>query len=34
MDGRDIGSVVFSNAEYKFYLDASLKNDLREGGQN
>ncbi len=26
MDGRDIGSVVFPNAEYKFYLDASLKN--------
>ena len=26
MDGRDIGSVVFPNAEYKFYLYASLKN--------
>lgn len=26
MDGRDIGSVVFPNAEYKFYLCASLKN--------
>ena len=26
MDGRDIGSVVFPNAKYKFYLEASLKN--------
>ena len=26
MDGRDIGSIVFPNAKYKFYLDASLKN--------
>ena len=26
MDGRDIGSVVFPNAKYKFFLDASLKN--------
>ena len=25
MDGRDIGSVVFPNADVKFYLDASLK---------
>ena len=25
MDGRDIGTVVFPNAEYKFYLDASIK---------
>ena len=25
MDGRDIGTVVFPNAEYKFYLDASSK---------
>jgi cytidylate kinase len=25
MDGRDIGSVVFPNAEYKFYIDASIK---------
>ena len=24
IDGRDIGSVVFSNAKYKFYIDASL----------
>ena len=24
MDGRDIGTVVFPNAEYKFYLDASI----------
>ena len=24
VDGRDIGSVVFPNAEYKFYMDASL----------
>ena len=26
MDGRDIGSVVFPNADVKFYLDASLEN--------
>ena len=25
MDGRDIGTVVFPNAEIKFYLDASLE---------
>jgi cytidylate kinase len=25
MDGRDIGTVVFPNADVKFYLDASLK---------
>ena len=25
MDGRDVGTVVFPNAEYKFYLDASSK---------
>ncbi len=25
MDGRDIGTVVFPNADYKFYLDASVK---------
>ena len=24
IDGRDIGSVVFPNAKYKFYIDASL----------
>ncbi|WP_300753074.1 (d)CMP kinase [uncultured Brachyspira sp.] len=24
VDGRDIGSVVFPNAKYKFYMDASL----------
>ena len=24
VEGRDIGSVVFPNAKYKFYLDASL----------
>ena len=24
MDGRDIGSVVFPNADVKFYVDASL----------
>ena len=24
MDGRDIGTVVFPNADVKFYLDASL----------
>ena len=27
MDGRDIGSVVFPNADFKFFLDASL--DIR-----
>ena len=25
MEGRDITTVVFPNADYKFYLDASLK---------
>jgi cytidylate kinase len=25
MDGRDIGTVVFPNADYKFYLDASIE---------
>ncbi|MBL0701820.1 MAG: (d)CMP kinase [Spiroplasma sp.] len=25
LDGRDIGSVVFPNAEFKFYLDASVE---------
>lgn len=25
MDGRDIGSVVFPHADYKFYLDASVE---------
>jgi len=25
MDGRDIGSVVFPKADFKFYLDASIK---------
>lgn len=25
VEGRDIGTVVFSNAEYKFYLDASIE---------
>ncbi len=25
MDGRDIGSVVFPNADFKFFLDASLE---------
>jgi cytidylate kinase len=24
-EGRDMGSVVFPNADYKFYLDASLE---------
>ena len=27
VDGRDTGSVVFPNADYKFYLDASV--DIR-----
>lgn len=25
LDGRDIGTVVFPNADYKFYLDANVK---------
>ncbi len=25
LDGRDIGSVVFPNADFKFYLDASVE---------
>lgn len=25
LDGRDAGSVVFPNADYKFYLEASLE---------
>jgi cytidylate kinase len=29
MDGRDIGSVVFPNADYKFYLDASVEERAR-----
>ena len=29
MDGRDIGRVVFPNAEYKFYLDASVEERAR-----
>ena len=29
MDGRDIGSVVFPNAEYKFYVDASVEERAR-----
>ncbi len=39
MDGRDIGTVVFPNADLKFYLDADLAvraarrlRDLRRGG--
>ena len=41
MDGRDIGSVVFPNAKYKFFLEASLKNrserrwnDLKKNEKN
>jgi len=29
LDGRDIGSAVFPDAEYKFYLDASLEERAR-----
>ena len=29
MDGRDIGTVVLPNAEYKFFLNASLKERAR-----
>lgn len=41
MDGRDIGSVVLPDADYKFYLDANLEerarrreNELEEKGIN
>ena len=41
MDGRDIGSFVFPNADVKFYIDASIKtrskrryNQLKEREQN
>lgn len=35
VDGRDIGSVVFPNAEVKVYLDASVKaRSLRRQAQN
>ncbi|MBM6969003.1 (d)CMP kinase [Pseudoramibacter alactolyticus] len=40
MDGRDIGSVVLPEADYKFYLDATVEerarrrfNELKEKGQ-
>ncbi|MBL7130283.1 MAG: (d)CMP kinase [Candidatus Omnitrophica bacterium] len=40
LEGRDIATVVFPNAEYKFYLDASFServrrrdNDLKQSGQ-
>ncbi|ADG70794.1 (d)CMP kinase [Brachyspira murdochii] len=29
VDGRDIGSIVFPNAKYKFYMDASLDERAR-----
>lgn len=29
MEGRDIGTVVFPNADYKFYLDASVEERAR-----
>jgi len=29
LEGRDIGTVVFPNADYKFYLDADLKERVR-----
>ena len=38
LDGRDIGSVVFPNAEYKFFLDANIedraKRRLKEFSRN
>ena len=41
MDGRDIGSFVFPNADVKFYIDASIKtrserryNQLKEKEQH
>ncbi len=41
MDGRDIGTVVFPEARYKFYLDATLEirarrryNELQESSEN
>lgn len=41
LDGRDIGTVVFPNADKKFYLDANFKErvsrrhkELRESGQD
>lgn len=33
MEGRDIGSVVFPNARFKFYLDASLEERIRRRQQ-
>ena len=29
LEGRDIGTVVFPGAKYKFYLDASIKEQIR-----
>lgn len=29
LEGRDIGTVVFPNAKYKFYLDANIKERIR-----
>lgn len=29
LEGRDIGTVVFPKADYKFYLDASIKERAR-----
>ena len=41
MDGRDIGTVVFPQARYKFYLDATLDiraqrryNELQDASEN
>jgi len=41
LEGRDIGTVVFPNADYKFYLDANLKErikrrfkELKQAGKN
>ncbi len=33
MEGRDIGSVVFPEATFKFYLDASLEERMRRRGE-
>ena len=30
LDGRDIGSVVFPNAEYKFFLDANIEDRAKK----
>ena len=34
MDGRDIGTVVFPDAELKFFITASLEEEHAEGMRN